>query len=133
MSADSVLVDTSAWIDYFRNPQSPCAIRLDRLLEEGRVLVPRVVIAELIQGARSAKELAVVEDLLVALEVVDQSEATWLEAGYLAQELKKMGQQIPLLDCYIASIARENGSSILTLDKHFEDIRAAAGIPLFKI
>lgn len=123
-----VLIDTSAWIDYFQN--GAVSEKLDDMLSGGNVYVPMVVIAELIQGARSEKEIAVIKDFVEAFTIIDQKEDTWLEAGRLAYRLKKKGKTTNLTDCYIAIIARDSGCRILTLDKHFKEIQKEFGIML---
>ena len=126
--SDRILIDTSVWIDYFQN--GAVSEKLDDMLSGGNVYVPMVVIAELIQGARSEKEIAVIKDFVEAFTIIDQKEDTWLEAGRLAYRLKKKGKTTNLTDCYIAIIARDSGCRILTLDKHFKEIQKEFGIML---
>ena len=118
-----VLVDTSVWIEYFRNPESEAAATLNDILDDHEICVPKIVLAELMQGAKSAKELAVIEDFFDAFQIIDQSGGTWMEAGRLAYELKKKGKTIHLLDSYLAVIAKEHSCSIFTLNRHFQEIR----------
>ena len=66
MSAEKILVDTSVWIDYFQNKDSSISEEMDRILSEDKVYVPKVVIAELIQGAKSSREITVIEDFMEA-------------------------------------------------------------------
>jgi predicted nucleic acid-binding protein len=131
MSAERILVDTSVWIEYFRNPDSEAAAILDSIVDDQEVFVPKVVLAELMQGAKSTKELVVIGDFLDAFHVIDQSGETWLKAGRLAYNLKKKGRTIPLLDCYLAVLAIENRCAIFTLNRHFNDIRDISGIKLW--
>jgi len=123
MTADKILIDTSVWIDYLQNEDSPISQKMDRMVSEAEVYVPNIVIAELIQGAKSSKEIAVIEDFLDAFHIIDQKEETWIKAGRLSYDLKKRGQTIHLLDCYIAVIALEWGCRIFTLNRHFRDIQ----------
>jgi len=92
MSAKRVLIDTSVWIDYLRNKSSPIADRVDNILSEDDVYIPKIVIAELIQGAKSEKEISVIEDFLDAFHIIDQTEDSWLKAGRLAYRPKKKGK-----------------------------------------
>jgi predicted nucleic acid-binding protein len=131
MSAERVLVDTSVWIEYFRNPESEAAATLDGILDDFEICVPKIVLAELMQGAKSTKELAVIGDFLNAFHIVDQSPETWLEAGRLAYDLKKKGKTIHVLDCYLAVMAKEHSCAVFTLNRHFKEIRDIAGITLW--
>ena len=130
MSGDKVLVDTSVWIDYFRGKSPKTAAKLDELLTHGNIYVPKIVLAELIQGARSKKEISIIHDFLDAFYIIDQKEDSWINAGYLSYELKKGGMNVHLFDCYIAVIAREHECKIFTLNRHFKEIQKVLQINL---
>ena len=127
---DRVLIDTSVWIDYFQDTKSAGSELMDDILSHGDVYVPKVVIAELIQGARSEKEISVIKGFAKAFTIVEEGKETWYKAGKLSYDLKKKGKTINLTDCYIAVIAREHNCSILTLDKHFKEIQKHDGLRL---
>ena len=130
MNAEKVLVDTSVWVSYFRGGLPVISERVDRLLAGAEVCVPKIVLAELVQGAKSEREITTIEDFFDAFTILDQSPDTWLKAGKLSRQLKNRGITIHLLDCYIAVIAQENACAILTLDEHFKDIQKAIPITL---
>lgn len=130
MSGRKILIDTSIWIDYFKNKASGIADKVDEILAGDEVHVPKIVIAELIQGARSEKEITVVEKFADAFNIVDQGADTWIKAGRLSYMMKKKGKSINLSDCYIAVIAQEHNCSIFTLDKHFDEIKKYTDISL---
>jgi len=133
MSAEKVLIDTSVWIDYFQNASSPISEEVDRILSEGEAYVPKIVIAELIQGAKTSKEIAVIEDFLDAFYIIDNKEDTWIKAGRLSYDLEKKGKSIHLLVCYIATIAQQFGCKIFTLNRHFKEIQKVINIALIEI
>ena len=126
-----VLIDTSVWIAYFQT-HSPTGVleKVDELLSNGDIHVPKIVLAELIQGAHSEKDIAVIREFVEAFTIVGESPDTWLEAGRLSFTLKKKGKTINLSDCYIAILANEHRCSVLTLDKHFKEIQKETGIKL---
>ena len=130
MSAEKILIDTSVWIEYFRNKSSPIAEEVDKILSDDEVYVPKIVMAELIQGAKSEREISIIEDFLDAFHIVDHKEDNWIKAGRLAYNLKKKGKSISLLDCYISTIAQEYGCKIFTLNRHFREIQRIADISL---
>ena len=123
MSAERVLVDTSVWVAYFRGGSPAIFEKVDRLLAGEGICVPKIVLAELVQGAKSEREISTIEDFFDAFTILDQSPETWLKAGKLSRELKIRGKTIHLLDCYIAVIAKENACAVLTLDDHFKEIQ----------
>jgi len=123
VSAERVLVDTSIWVDYFRGGDADLAGKMDALIMSGRIGIPAVVLAEMIQGAGTEAEIKVIVDLRDAFAVLRETKETWLEAGKLSQHLRKKGKSVHLTDCYIAIIARENDCAIFTRDAHFRDLR----------
>ena len=126
-----VLIDTSVWISYFQT-HAPTGVlgKVDELLSSGDIHVPKIVLAELIQGAHSEKDLEVIRAFVEAFTIIGESADTWLEAGRLSFALKKKGKTINLADCYIAILAKEHKCSVLTLDKHFKEIQKETGIKL---
>lgn len=57
-----IVVDSSVWINAFRQQQGPEVERLSRALDESQVVLPDLVLMEVLQGCRSDKEF----DTLVA-------------------------------------------------------------------
>lgn len=123
MKGDRVLIDTSVWIGYFKGIDNQFAEKVDEVLTFSEVYVPRVVIAELIQGAKSEKEVSVIEEFIGAFNIVDQTEDTWMKAGRLSFSMKRKGVSINIIDCYIAVIADKNNCKIFSLDEHFRTIK----------
>lgn len=130
MSVERVLVDTSVWVDYFRGGSPLVSEKLDGLLSEAEVCVPKIVLAELLQGAKSEREVAAIEDMLEAFTIIDQGPDTWMKAGKLSRQLKSRGKTIPLIDCYIAVIAEESHCAVFTLDSHFQEIQKVLPLQL---
>jgi tRNA(fMet)-specific endonuclease VapC len=118
-----VLVDTSIWIAYFKNADTLLTEKIDNVLTFYEIFVPRVVIAELIQGAKTEKEMSVIEEFVDAFYIIDQTENTWLKAGRLSFSMKRKGLTVHIIDCYIAAIAHENKCKLMTLDEHFKGIK----------
>jgi len=132
--SDRVLIDTSVWIAYFQ-AHAPTGVleKVDALLSDGDIFVPKVVMAELIQGAHSEKDIAVIREFVEAFTIIGESVNTWLEAGKLSFALKKKGKTINLSDCYIAILAKEYMCSVLTLDKHFREIQKESGLKVMSL
>jgi predicted nucleic acid-binding protein len=133
VSADRVLVDTSVWVAFFRGADPVVSPVLEDLMREERVAVPPVVLAELVQGAGSEREMRTFEDFKASIPVLDQKDEHWIEAGRLSCELKKHGKTIHLTDCLIAVIARAHDCRILTRDKHFREIATRLDVEVDEI
>ncbi|MBI5696827.1 MAG: PIN domain-containing protein [Nitrospirae bacterium] len=124
-----VLVDTSVWIAYFRK-QEPQFGRLTELIDQDRVACCGVILAELMQGAKSARELKMLKDFLAVFEFPGEATSLWVAAGELSYSLRKSGSAAGLADCYLAALALENGYTVMSLDKHFDEIATTAGLRL---
>ena len=133
MSGERILVDTSVWIRYFKDRSARLSEKVDDILSKEEVYVPKIVIAELIQGSRSEREVSIIEDFVNAFNIIDQKEDTWIKAGKLSFTLKKKGRTVNLTDCYIAVTAQEHGCQIFSLDEHFKEIQKVLNIQLIVI
>ncbi|MBI4843835.1 MAG: PIN domain-containing protein [Nitrospirae bacterium] len=127
---DKILIDTSVWIAYFKASDTVLAERVDDLLTVAEICVPKVVIAELTQGAKSEQEVMAIGEFIGAFTILDQQDGTWEKAGRLSFQMKKKGVTVHLVDCYIAVIADENHCRLFTLDKHFKEIKRFLKIEL---
>jgi predicted nucleic acid-binding protein len=119
---DKVLVDTSVWIDFFRKKE-PCYSTVLKLLDEDRICCIGIVLAELIQGAKSREEIKTLKDFTYVFSFLEESAKLWEKAGELSFSLRKSGRQIGLSDCYIAIAANKEKVGILTMDNHFMTIK----------
>lgn len=117
-----LLLDTCAWVEYFRPRSSILKQTVEDLLLTEQVCFCGPVLYELSQGIKSEKERAMLTDAFAALMYVEMNEALWFKAGELSTFVKKQGKTIPLSDILIASLALEHDLTILTVDKHFEQI-----------
>jgi predicted nucleic acid-binding protein len=132
MTGKKVLIDTSIWINYFRNKTPGWSQRVEDIIAQNEIYVPKIVIAELLQGSKSEVEVEALKDFAEAFYVIDQKEDTWIKAGELSYRLKKKGKGVNLADCYIGVIAQQHNCRVLTLDEHFKEIGKAIGLELIE-
>ena len=121
------LVDTSAWIEFFRGGDAGLAI--DQLLAEDEVAVCGPILTELRRGLSSPAERRKLLPLLAGCHLLPQPEALWLEAGDLGFALARKGVTVKTLDLLIAVYALAHDVTLLTLDQDFGSMRKA-GIPV---
>jgi len=133
MSGNRILIDTSVWINFFRDKTPTFSQKVDEFLSKNEIYVPKIVVAELIQGSKSDREVMAVKEFLEAFHIIDQKEDTWIKAGELSYRLKRKGKRVNLADCYISIIAEEYGCQIFTLDEHFKDIKTVTEIELVDV
>jgi predicted nucleic acid-binding protein len=126
-----VLVDTSLWIEFFRKHEPYHGV-MERLIDNEQICLCGIILAELMQGAKSEKELAVLLNLPQVFSFIPETHQLWAEAGRLAFDLRRKGLTIGLSDCYIAVAAASARAQVATLDSHFTALNKPAGITLFR-
>src|SRR3989338_10363915 len=114
-----VFIDTSAWIEYLRKTSHSITKEIESALLINIAATCWIVLAELLRGAKSEKEIELIKDLASEVKILKETESTWQDAGILSNKLRRQGKNLPLIDCYLAVLAKENKARILTLDKHF--------------
>jgi predicted nucleic acid-binding protein len=127
-----VLIDTSVWIEFFRQ-REPYHRMVTKLIDENQVVCCGIILAELMQGAKSDKELAVLDDFLKVFNFIPETTELWAAAGKLSGKLRRKGTTVGLSDCFIATAAASVKVQVATLDSHFEVLSKPAGITLFPI
>ena len=123
-----ILVDTSAWIDFFRG-KGPLADRVDDALASNDAALCGPILTELRRGLRSPSERRKVIPLLDGCHLLEQPVALWEEAGELGYVLARKGVTVKTLDLLIATYALSHGVALLASDSDFAGMRNA-GIPL---
>jgi len=114
-------VDTSVWIEFFRQTRGRPGDILSTLLSEDRVVLCGVVEMEIVQGLRD-KELRDVQAALRLLPYVETTRDDFVEAGNLWRALRQKGKTIPATDTLIAQLCLKRNLWLLTLDAHFNGI-----------
>ncbi len=125
----SVLVDTSVWIEYFRD--GVCAEKLDFLIDENLIVTNDLILSELVPFLKIRKQ----EKLISLLNIITKNNINifWnhiIEYQYSCLKRGVHGVGIP--DLIIAQNAKQNGCSIYSLDKHFILMQPVIGFDLFE-
>ncbi|MEE8429620.1 MAG: PIN domain-containing protein [Candidatus Desulfatibia sp.] len=125
---ESVLLDTSIWIDALRGKTPNIVALTQGLLNDDRALTCGPVIFEIKRGLRSPerKKILPLFDALIRLSF---DEAMWDAAGDLDASLRKKGVTIPPMDVLIAQICLHHKVALFTLDEHF---RLVPGLQVFE-
>ena len=124
-----ILVDTSIWIDFFRDADLPTSETLDRLLELRLVCTTDVIRAEIIPGARTDREFRRLLEYFGALPSISAGPDFWNEViqnRYLLNRKGVSGIGIP--DVMVATVALEHQKLLYSKDHHFRLI--ARHLPL---
>jgi predicted nucleic acid-binding protein len=120
---DKILVDTSAWIDFFRKKDLGIYRLVSELLKEKRAVGTGIICLELLRGGKTTKEMNYLDDLFEVIEMVSPNRQTFISAGKMGQTLARRGFALSVVDLLIAQVAMESNLSLLTLDGHFKVIK----------
>jgi predicted nucleic acid-binding protein len=116
----NVLVDTSAWVEFFRPDGDPrYRSTVSKLIDDNEAVLCGMILSELLKGSRSDKEYRELEDRLSTLPYLETPETVWKKVGRTASLLLRKGVQVPTTDLLIATLAIENKIPVLHNDKHF--------------
>lgn len=126
-----VLVDTSAWVEFFRDSRSKCGAVVDLLLAEERVCTTPLVIAEIVSGARSRSEFERLQRNFFALPQVDFPQNSWLDMLESRWSLKQRRiTDVSISNLIIAHVALIHKKAVLTRDNSFRRMRDVLGLNL---
>ena len=117
-----VLVDTSVWIDYFKERDEFIEAELDELLRSGQVAVSGLILAELRRGCRTPAQVGMLLAALAPLEYLEADRSTWLRAGEIISDCAQRGFALEVGDCLLAALALRESCVLFTLDRDFERI-----------
>jgi len=124
------LVDTSVWIDLFRQNGNPQASRLKALLaSEVPLSISSMIYQEILQGARDEKDFSLLRDYFAdfAFSHPRDEIASHAAAAQIYFDCRRKGITIrSSIDCLIAQTAIEHGLILLHNDRDFERIAQVA-------
>lgn len=125
-----ILVDSSVWIDYFRDADTPQVALLDGYFGDARVAVGDLIAAEVLQGIRDEREFKWVRETLAAFEHVD---LVGYDLAVRAAEnyrlLRDRGVTIrKTIDTLIATYCIAHGLTLLHADRDFVPFATHLGL-----
>ena len=112
-----ILIDTSAWVDFFRG-RAPLALRVDEALVSADAVLAGPVVTELRRGL-APRDRRRVLPLLRGCPVLPDPIDLWERAGDLGQHLARRGATVKSLDLLIATYAIVHRVPLLTCDSDF--------------
>ena len=117
-----VLVDTTVWIDFFRDRPEPHVAHLQNLIENNEdICLCGVILAEVLQGIRLDSDYRKTKDYFSSLVLLPMQPATFVRAAEIYRSLRKKGITIQKpVDCMIASVAIEHNLPLLHNDRDFD-------------
>jgi len=116
-----ILVDTSAWIDFFRGaPSRENALLKDCLNRREHIFIAGVIAQEILQGTRDDSQYDAVREFLFLLSKIDTQFSDHVDAANIYQDLRRRGATIRSpVDCLIAALAIRHRLFLLYKDRDF--------------
>ncbi|MFO7824383.1 MAG: PIN domain-containing protein [Cyclobacterium sp.] len=115
-----VVFDTSIWIEYLKgNPKyfNVC----QELLENGRVFGLELIFAELLQGAKSKREVNVILEYASLVPTLDEPFLV-MESGFLSYHSGLVHHGVGIIDAVIFNAVQKNELQLWTLDKKLKQV-----------
>jgi predicted nucleic acid-binding protein len=122
-----LVIDTSVWIDFFAGRPVPA---VEDGLAQGIVVLPPLVVAELVSGARREKERAAIADLVRDLAVHETPVEHWVRVGELRGALARKGVAVSTPDAHVALCALDRDAVLVTRGEVFRRIAKEAPLRL---
>ena len=124
----SVLVDSSVWIEYFRNGYD--FGKLDFLIDEDLVFTNDLILAELVPYLRFGNQRKIIALLRNNAEL--SININWGQISEFQYRCLKSGLNgVGIPDLIIAQNARQSHSAIYSLDNHFRSLRDIKKIDIY--
>jgi predicted nucleic acid-binding protein len=114
-----ILIDTSAWIQFFRPKGSPnLKGQVSEAIQRESAAFTCPVRLELLTGARptECRDLEIGLSFATRIPLLPEH---WDQAATFASRLQLKGLKVPLSDLLIATVAQASGIPVLCDDKHF--------------
>ncbi|OYU14148.1 MAG: VapC toxin family PIN domain ribonuclease [Alphaproteobacteria bacterium PA4] len=125
-----ILVDTSVWIDYLNNLDTPQSLLLGTGLRRNMVLVGDLVLTEILQGIRSDRQFDDIRRILALLpqlRICDDN--VCVAAAHNFRRLRSLGITARgTVDTLIATRCIVDGHALLFRDKDFAPFVAHLGL-----
>ena len=127
-----VVVDSSVWIDFFRNARTAQVIQLDRLLSdaEANLVVPDLVLYEVLRGFRHERDYLQAERLMLSMTVEAVGGLALAQrAAQHYRSLRASGITVrSSIDVLVAAFCIERGYTLLHADRDFDAFEASRGL-----
>lgn len=127
--SNMVLVDSSAWIEYFRHGRGMISNLVDGLLQSGEAVICGMVELEILQGLW-VRERERVSELFSALVYIETARRDYVFGGERLGDLRRRGIIIPSADALIGALCIRRDIPLLTSDKHFDHLPELKRMPL---
>jgi len=130
IASELVIVETTVWVDYFRDVSTPGTEWLDRELGRRRIGILDLILCEVLQGLPREAEFQRVKKQLLDLEMHTSGGVQLAQdAAQNYRTLRAKGLTIrKTIDCIIATYCIRHGFALLHKDRDFDPFEAHLGL-----
>ena len=128
------IVDTTVWIDFFHNKDTPQTEMLQHMLNAGEdICICGVILTEVLQGIREDADYKTVASHFEAFLFLPMHHRTFVNSAQLYRTLRHRGITIRnAVDCMIAAVAIEHDIPLLHHDRDFDPIAEHCRLKVLK-
>jgi predicted nucleic acid-binding protein len=122
------LIDSGIWIAAAR-PKTQMALRTTVLHQcsHPHAALCEPVIFELRRHCPDA-DAGKIEPLIQTTPLLATPQTLWRDAALLGATLRRQGLLVPAIDLLVAQIALHHGAVVVTLDRHFLDVKKVSSL-----
>jgi len=120
MSAYSILIDSSVWIEYFRTGKPD---KLDRIIEEDLACINQLILTELAPALSLKNETELLEGLQ-AIRMMPMNIDWEIVRDYQVMNLKNGINKVGIPDLIILQQVIDQKISLFSFDNHFKLMQA---------
>jgi predicted nucleic acid-binding protein len=115
-----IVVDTTAWADWFNGVENPLSSRLDQALARQEAGVTPLILTEVLQGFRTDAAFETARKLLAGLPILALDTDGHVAAARLFRALRRQGVTVRgPVDCIIAQTCIAADAELLSGDRDF--------------
>jgi predicted nucleic acid-binding protein len=130
---DNVLIDTSVWIEFFSKKESNISSKLREYLKLNQACYTGPIAVELYQGAKTYKEIQIIDQLLQTITYMEITRTHYHRAGLISQKAAREGKAFSTIDMILATVAHDEQLLLFSLDTHFQDISRYCPLSLINV
>ena len=127
-----MVVDTSAWIEFFKNGNQDVVEKVDDALQHDLIIMGDLIFCEIMQGIRSKKEQRRIASLfqslprrqMVGFHIAERSADHYRSLRARGITIRKT------MDMLIGTFCAENGYTLIHYDKDFDRMARHIGLRL---
>ncbi|TGK90065.1 PIN domain-containing protein [Leptospira bourretii] len=125
-----VVLDSSIWIEYFRNSNTKISSQVDSLIDSGNIYTNELILAELVPFLKLKKQNQLIQ-ILESIECLKLN-IDWKQLiDYQTLIIRNGINRVGIQDLIIAQNIIQYQATLFTLDKHFKLISKFIKLSLF--